>query len=114
MVFVLLKHRHNFIAPMPWEGDLQRALGLTLDQSRFLCSFLACIVAGALIRLLRSPAARNLYAFVVGLALLYFPFGSGILHCVATSALTYLVMWLVPRKCGTLAWLINFPYLLVL
>lgn len=57
---------------------------------------------------------RNAYALVIGFVLLYYPFGSGILHCVFTSWMTYLVMWLIPRKCGTLAWLINFPYLLVL
>lgn len=60
------------------------------------------------------PAARNTYAFAVGLLLLYYPFGSGIAHIVFTSWMTYFVMWLIPRKCGTLAWLINFPYLLVM
>lgn len=60
------------------------------------------------------PAARNAYSALVGLLLLYFPFGSGVLHCVVTSWATYFVMWLIPKKCGTLAWLINFPYLLVL
>jgi hypothetical protein len=60
------------------------------------------------------PPARNAYAFVVGALLLYYPFGSGTLHCVFTSLTTYFIMWLIPRKCGTLAWLINFPYLLVL
>lgn len=59
-------------------------------------------------------AARNLFAAVVGLALVYYPFGSHVVHGVITSLATYLVMWLVPRKCGTLAWLICFPYLTVL
>lgn len=58
MVFMLLKHRHNFIAPMEWEGDLQRALGLTLDQGRFVCAFLACILAGLGIRLLRGATGE--------------------------------------------------------
>lgn len=58
--------------------------------------------------------ARNLFSTVVGFALLYYPFGSHVAHGVVTSVATYLVMWLVPRKCGTLAWLICFPYLTVL
>jgi lysophospholipid acyltransferase len=60
------------------------------------------------------PAARNLYSLAVGLLLLYYPFGSGIVHVVLTSWVTYIVMWLIPKKCGTWAWLINFPYLLML
>jgi lysophospholipid acyltransferase len=51
---------------------------------------------------------------VVGFAVVYYPFGSHVVHGVITSLATYLVMWLVPRKCGTLAWLICFPYLTVL
>lgn len=99
---------------MEWEVQLQQSSGLTQDQTRFAVSFIVCILAGVLIRLLRNPTVRNIYSLLVGLLLLYFPFGSGILHCVFTSWLTYFVMWLIPRKCGTLAWLINFPYLLVL
>ncbi|KIY98914.1 hypothetical protein MNEG_9048 [Monoraphidium neglectum] len=99
---------------MDWEVQAQQVTALTLDQVRFAVSFLACIVAGILIRGLRSPTARNLYSLAVGLLLLYYPFGSGIVHVVLTSWVTYIVMWLIPKKCGTWAWLINFPYLLML
>jgi lysophospholipid acyltransferase len=64
--------------------------------------------------LFAAAAARNLFSAVVGFAVVYYPFGSHVVHGVITSLSTYLVMWLVPRKCGTLAWLICFPYLTVL
>ncbi|GBF90895.1 lysophospholipid acyltransferase-like [Raphidocelis subcapitata] len=114
MVRLLMQTRHNYIPHMEWEARLMEAGGLSHDQARFAVSFVVCIFAGILIRGLRNPTVRNLYSLLTGLLLLYYPFGSGILHCVFTSWTTYLVMWLIPRKCGTLAWLINFPYLLVL
>jgi hypothetical protein len=40
---------------MDWEVQAQQVTALTLDQVRFAVSFLACIVAGILIRGLRSP-----------------------------------------------------------
>lgn len=55
-----------------------------------------------------------MYSTIVGFALLYYPFGSHVIHGVVTALATYAVMALVPRKCGTLAWLICFPYLTVL
>jgi hypothetical protein len=61
----------------------------------------------------KTRPARNLYA-AAGFAAVYYPFGAGCVHALPTTLATYLVMWLIPRKCGTLAWLINFPYLLVL
>lgn len=57
---------------------------------------------------------RHLYAFLTGLALVYYPFGSSCLHALPPALATYAVVRLVPRKCGTLAWLVNFPYLLCL
>lgn len=51
----LLQHRHNLIPVMDWEVQLQEAGGLTLDQTRFAVAFLLCILAGILIRLIRSP-----------------------------------------------------------
>jgi hypothetical protein len=58
--------------------------------------------------------ARHLYAFLTGLALVYYPFGASCLHALPPALATYAVVLLVPRKCGTLSWLINFPYLLCL
>jgi lysophospholipid acyltransferase len=57
---------------------------------------------------------RQLYSVLVGFAVLYYPFGSGVVHALFTSFATYFVMWLIPKKCGTLSWLVNFPYLLAL
>lgn len=58
--------------------------------------------------------ARNLFSSVVGFLLVYYPFGSHVLHGVVTSLVTYAIMWLMPRKCGTWAWLFCFPYLTML
>lgn len=104
----------NLIPVMQFERDFMQFTGLTLDLTRFAFAFIAAVLSGMLIRWIRNPAARNLFAAVVGLALVYYPFGSHVVHGVITSLATYLVMWLVPRKCGTLAWLICFPYLTVL
>lgn len=59
-------------------------------------------------------AARNLFSTVVGFLLVYYPFGSHVVHGVVTSLVTYVLMWQIPRKCGTLTWLLVFPYLTVL
>jgi lysophospholipid acyltransferase len=58
--------------------------------------------------------ALNLFSSVVGFLLVYYPFGSHVLHGVVTSLVTYAIMWLMPRKCGTWAWLFCFPYLTML
>lgn len=62
----------------------------------------------------QTLTARNLFSTVVGFMLVYHPFGSHVVHGVVTSLVTYLLMWLIPRKCGTLTWLFCFPYLTVL
>ncbi len=37
---------------------MQKAAGLTRDQARFAVSFVTCILAGILIRLLRNPTGE--------------------------------------------------------
>ena len=63
---------------------------------------------------LRPLSARHLYAVITGFLLVYYPFGFGVIHAAAPSALVYLAMLLVPSACGTLSWLISFPYLIYL
>jgi hypothetical protein len=58
MAQLLLKTRHNIIPQMEWEVALQDALALTRDQTRFAVSFLGCILAGIVVRALRSPTGR--------------------------------------------------------
>lgn len=65
-------------------------------------------------RLSPLRAARNFFSAVTGFLMVYYPFGSHVVHGVITSLVTYLLMWLIPRKCGTLTWLLIFPYLTVL
>lgn len=104
----------NVIPEMEFERQLMAASGTTLDQARFAMAFLGALLAGFLIRFIPGAKARNLFSTVVGFLLVYYPFGSHVVHGVVTSVITYLLMWLIPRKCGTLTWLIIFPYLTVL
>eukprot|EP00775_Hariotina_reticulata_P003753 gene3753-4011_t len=110
----ILVLKHNIIPEQPFETEFGQITGLSLDQTRFAFAFIGALLSGILIRWLRHPTARNFFSFTVGLLLVYYPFGSGVIHGVITSIATYLVMWLVPRKCGTLTWLICFPYLSLL
>lgn len=113
-VWALLTHRHNLIAPMSWEFELARLADVSVDLLRFALAFWLHIVAGFGLRFMRHPSARNVYSLITGLLLVYYPFGSGVLHVLPPAGLTYLAMWLVPRKCGTLAWAICFPYLIAM
>lgn len=91
MVRFLLQTRHNFIAPMEWEAQVQQAAGLTLDQTRFALSFLACIIAGILIRLLRSPTCKTHAACSFGA-------GTGKYSCCVFTTHTHLQ--LLMHACG--------------
>jgi hypothetical protein len=59
-------------------------------------------------------AVRNLYSILTGFALIYYPFGSGVIHVFPPAFLTFCTLHLIPRKAGTLAWLICFPYLIAM
>jgi lysophospholipid acyltransferase len=139
-----LTFKHNLIAPFGWERDFTDATGFSVDQLRLvLAAFLAVLVAPG-VRLFKSPAracrrsarparprpagpgadaaeralplpaVRNLYCLATGCLLTYYPFGSGVVHVFPPAFLTFCTLHLVPRKAGTLAWLICFPYLLAM
>jgi lysophospholipid acyltransferase len=57
-------------------------------------------------------AGRHIFAIVTGFALLFYPFGYGVLHLLVPSALTYLVMLQIREYSATLSWIINFTYLI--
>ena len=57
---------------------------------------------------------RHLYALLTGFLLVYYPFGFGVIHAAAPSALVYLAMVIAPSSCGLLSWLVCFPYLIYL
>lgn len=57
-------------------------------------------------------AARHLYSFATGVALLYYPFGNGLVLALIPSLLTYLAMWRIREYASTLAWLVDFTYLI--
>lgn len=60
----------------------------------------------------RCFAGRHLYAIITGFCLIYYPFGSGCLHALVPSTITYVVMNVVRPQAASLAWIINFTYLI--
>lgn len=60
-----------------------------------------------------KPAGRHIFSLVTGVALIVYPFGSGCMHAFVPAALVYACMRHACSRCGTLAWLIAFPYLIL-
>ncbi|KAG1668525.1 hypothetical protein FOA52_012119 [Chlamydomonas sp. UWO 241] len=106
--------RHNYVPQMGWESGIMDAVGLSIDQTRFMMALFFSIPAGLAVKALPTGAMRHLYSAIIGFALVYYPFGFGVIHAAAPSVLVYLAVALVPSACGTLAWAICFPYLLYL
>lgn len=101
--------------PIPyaaWEEDLAALVGATPSLLRFAVSFFASVPIGAGLRYVKSPKARHLYSFATGVALLYYPFGNGLVLALIPSLLTYLAMWRIREYASTLAWLVDFTYLI--
>lgn len=103
----------NLILPMPWEESACSSLGLSLSELRFVVSFFAYVLVSAVLRHIRGTRTRHWFALITGFLLIYYPFGSGVMHAFVSSTLVYLAMAAVPSHCGTLAWLIAFPYLIL-
>lgn len=71
------------------------------------------MILAFLIALLASfSAARHLYAMITGLLLIYYPFGNGCVHGLVTASVTYFFMLRFRKHCGTLTWVVIFPYLI--
>ncbi|KAL6777134.1 LPT1 [Auxenochlorella protothecoides x Auxenochlorella symbiontica] len=104
---------HNLIKPMPWELAASSSLALSLSEMRFVVAFVLYVLVGVGLRHVRSTKARHWYAVITGFLLIYYPFGTGVLHALVPSSLIYLAMCAFPTHCGTLAWLIAFPYLIM-
>lgn len=60
-----------------------------------------------------QPAGRHIFALVSGFLLIYYPFGNGCFHALIPSVLAYAAMRRYRARCGTAAWLIAFPYLIM-
>ncbi|EFJ48091.1 hypothetical protein VOLCADRAFT_120919 [Volvox carteri f. nagariensis] len=99
---------------MAWEEQLSSATGLSLSQFRFTLALFASVLLVAGIRLLRNTTLRHLYALVTGVAIIYYPFGSGIIHVLPMAVAAYLALHLAPRRAGAVAWCTVFPYLIYL
>lgn len=52
-----------------------------------------------------------MFAIITGFALLFYPFGYGVLHLLVPTILTYLVMLQIREYSATLSWVVNFTYL---
>ncbi|KAK9810978.1 hypothetical protein WJX73_003119 [Symbiochloris irregularis] len=102
----------NPIPVSQWETDLAFSLGQTVSMLRFAIAFFASVPIGAGLRLIKDPKARHIYSVTTGLALVYFPFGNGIVLAVLPSLLTYVAMWRIREYASTLAWLVDFTYLI--
>lgn len=57
-------------------------------------------------------AGRHWYAVITGFLLIYYPFGNGCFNAFVTALLSYGCMLRFRQHCGTLVWLIAFPYLI--
>ena len=64
------------------------------------------------LRSARRLAGRHLYAIISGFCLIYYPFGSGCFHALVPSTITYVVMNIWRPQAASLAWIINFTYLI--
>lgn len=102
----------HFFSPQPWELSAAASASLTLSQFRFTLCFFLSVLAGATLRHVPTVRGRHLFSAISGFVLLYYPFGTGVLHAVVTSALTYFFMRNFRQHCGTLTWLVVFPYLI--
>ncbi|GLC46847.1 hypothetical protein PLESTB_001540800 [Pleodorina starrii] len=110
----LLSTEHNVIPHMPWEEQLSKTTGLSLSQFRFTLALFVSVLLVPGIRLFRSPTLRHLYALVTGIAVIYYPFGSGIIHVLPMAVAAYLALLLAPRRAGAIGWCTVFPYLIYL
>jgi hypothetical protein len=53
------------------------------------------------------------FSTVTGFLLVYYPFGNGCIHAFVPSLLIYACMRRIRQRCGTLAWAVAFPYLIL-
>lgn len=63
--------------------------------------------------LLPLSAGRHVFSVATGFLLIYYPFGNGVIHAFVPSLLVYACMLRFRQHCGTLAWLVAFPYLIL-
>ncbi|KAG2485077.1 hypothetical protein HYH03_016174 [Edaphochlamys debaryana] len=105
---------HNLIPHMAWEQQAATATGLSLSQFRFTLALFSTVLLAPGIRLFRSPTLRHLYAIITGVLIIYYPFGSGIIHVAPMAVAAYVALLLVPRYAGVLSWCTVFPYLIYL
>ena len=123
-----------------WESDVSAAVGLTISEFRFAVSFFLSVFVSWIWRFVPTEtgleamttplqhretrsmqtlvswsavcAGRHLYAIGTGFCLIYYPFGNGCFHALVPSTLTYAVMRYLRPQAASLAWLINFSYLI--
>ncbi|GAX78812.1 hypothetical protein CEUSTIGMA_g6249.t1 [Chlamydomonas eustigma] len=99
------------IPHMEWEVAAAAALDISFSEMRFVLSLILAIPLSFVVRAIKNRSARYVYSTACGLILIIYPFGRGVLQITFPSVTTYLAMLLIPKRCGTIAWLTVFPYL---
>ncbi|DBA91841.1 TPA: hypothetical protein ACH3X1_015978 [Trebouxia sp. C0004] len=100
------------VPPFQWENDLSAIVGLTISEFRFAVSFFLSVFISWCWRFVPTSQGRHLYAVVTGFCLIYYPFGNGCFHALVPSTLTYAIMRYMRPQAASLAWFINFCYLI--
>ncbi|KAA6421295.1 MAG: membrane bound O-acyl transferase family [Trebouxia sp. A1-2] len=100
------------VPPFQWENDLSAIIGLTVSEFRFAISFFLSVFISWCWRFVPTSQGRHIYAVVTGFCLIYYPFGNGCFHALVPSTLTYAIMRYMRPQAASLAWLINFCYLI--
>jgi lysophospholipid acyltransferase len=105
---------HHLFPPTDGERAFAQKIGFTITMLRFCMAFLLSVPVAAVFRVFpRSVTGRHIYAIVTGFCLLYFPFGTGMVHFVVSSAVVYCLMLAAPYNCGKMTWIFAFSYLIM-
>lgn len=92
---------------------LAQSLDLELLQLKYAICLLSCFPLAIIHRKLPNIKLKYAFALIMGLWISIFCFGWDTLHFVATSTVTYLMMWINRGRYPWLITLWNFLYLTV-
>lgn len=95
--------------------NLADSIGLNGQEFRFAICLLSCFPLSIFHRILPTYEGKNyhkhIFSLISGLLISYLCFGWDLLHFVASTFITYLIMILVPKRCGWIAFVYNMIHL---
>lgn len=95
--------------------DIADSIGLSGQEFRFAICLLACFPLSIIHRSLPTYEGKNyhkhIFSIIFGLLEAYVCFGWDLLHFVASTFITYLIMIMFPTKCGWISFLYNMAHL---